>query len=161
MRVCQRNPHFFRPFPIQLAPSTLKSHLEAGFLPALLGKAPGAPAWLLPAGRPRSPQCRLCSPSWVKNAAFVSSAQPSRSSYSRSPKRVPPSPAVASCCLVSFIYFCFLALAGEKGDMRLLAPLGKPEVETTTLHQNACLLPQVAATTQNTWWRKRMSYEEG
>lgn len=40
------------------------------------GRLPRAPAWLLPTSWPRAPQCRLCSPSRVKNAAFVSSPQP-------------------------------------------------------------------------------------
>lgn len=64
---------------------------------------------VLPACRPRAPQCRLCSPSWVKNAAFVSSAQPSPAPE---PRHVPPGrqssaqlwPAAASFHLFIFAF---------------------------------------------------------
>lgn len=97
---------------------------RSGNLPSRHGRAPGAPAWLLPAGRPRAPQCRLCSPSWVKKRGFCELG-PAAARH-RSPGAFLPAalrrqkcgPAVASCRrnLILLIYFCCQprARAGER-----------------------------------------------
>lgn len=121
----------------------------------------GAPAWLLPARRPRTPQCCLCSHPWVKNAACVSPAPTllmaaAAAHASRPAHTAQLWPDAGSTDLV-------LPLASSSGWEEVTCgcwphlgasgdPSGLPQLTETTaaLHGNAWLLPWVAAGTQNT-----------